>query len=674
MKPEELEDLVARFLAGQSSEEEEKRLLDLLEGSAGVRKTVGLDLAVDRLLRESGKPALSAERILRALPPGSREEFASAVMGRLPERPRLRTYLVPGVVAAGLLAALVIYAALPTSTSVPSSVDVPDVDIARTRPSPRPNAVRLEAEEERSRAEVERKEAEGTVAALRQKELEATRERKRAEQDKEEESRKKAEEEIERLKTERQAEEARLVEALERERRAAAQTARTEQAPQDPKVLLRKTMAFAATIERVDGKVTLLSGDGKRAVLAPQGLLSGQGVETSGREGAALLAFADHTQLDLGADTEVREITERETPGPGGYGKRLVVVRGRVAATVTKQPPDQPLDFVTPHGEAKVVGTTLRLTVDASGTRLEVTEGKVLLSRPDGKSVVVTGGHYAQAAAGIELAPKVILDRLHYEATLVKRSDLLFFEDFEQDAWKRHWSSPSETSRVTEEHGFTLVGRRALEVRQKAGEALSDGWHRLTLPNGFPKVHLRAYFYFPKDFELGPQGSVSLFKVGALPTGPGHEEGMSLWADHRPNGRDFYSADLVLTRGWTLQFGYYHPDQAGPKGDWKECARTEAVSVKPGRWHSVEILCQANDPGQKNGILRAWINGTLCGEENGIRFRDVETLQIREIALTGGGSPSPKNQSYYVDDVVLAREYIGAALGDADGVEPRTKR
>ncbi|HEV3028123.1 MAG TPA: FecR domain-containing protein [Planctomycetota bacterium] len=656
MRPEELEDLVARFLGDSLSEEEERKLLDHLERSPESRDALGLELVVDRLLRESRKPPLAADRILKALPQGSRHDFAGAVMQRLPAgSPGRSPFLIPGLVAAGLLAALLLFSALQTSPAPAEKGDGPA--------APRSGAdieARREVLEERTQAEADRRRTEEAVAALRRKEAEAVRERERAERANEEESRRHAEDELLRLKAEREAEEARFVEALERERRATAEAAR-------PAPLLAKTETIAVTIEKADGRVTLLAGDQRTVVAVPRILLPGEGVETAVKNGSAVLTFADRTQVHLGSGTVIREVVEQG-------GKRLVVVRGRVTATVAKQPADQPFVLSTPHGEAKVVGTTLRLTVDPSGTRLEVTEGKVRLSRLDGKSVDVPSGHCAVAAAGLELASRPMLDRLHYEAAVAKRPDLLFFEDFEQEGWKRHWSSPSATSRVTEERAFTLVGRRALEVRFKAGEKGGDGWHRLTMSNGASKMHVRAYFFFPKDFDLGADGSLSLMKVGALPTGAGVQEGMSLWADHRPNGRDFFSADLLLTSRWTLQFGYYHPDQTGPKGDWKDGETPGAISLKPGSWHSIELLCQANDPGQKNGMLCSWIDGTLCGQEIGIRFREAETLQIREVALTGGGSPSPRNQSYFVDDVVVARDYIGAAPGDADGVEPRLRR
>jgi len=657
MRPEELEDLAARYLADALSEDEERTLLEHLERFPEALDAFGRELAVDRLLREHRKAPLAADRILRALPRGPRADFALGVMERLPAaRPARHAAFIPGLVAAGLLAALLLYAALQGSA--------PTVEGPSAHSSGADADARREALEEQARAEAERRKAQEVVAAFRRKEEEMARELERAAREREEEARRRAEDEVRRLKTEREAEEAKLVEALERERRAAAEAARPADVPPRPLPPPPKTETVAATIEKAEGRVTVLGGSD---VTAPRPLLAGQGIETAGRDGAATLAFADRTQVILAPGTEIRDVFDHG-------GKRLALVRGRVDAVVSKQPPGRPFILVTPHGEARVLGTTLRLSVDAAGTRLDVFEGSVHLSRPDGKSVDVAAAHSALAAPGADLAARPILDRLHYEAAVAKRPDLLFFEDFEQDGWKRHWSSPSETSRVSEDRASTLLGRRSLEVRLKAGEKGGDGWHRLTLPNGAPALHVRAYFYFPKDFDLGPQGGLSLLKLGALPTGSGAQEGMSLWADHRPNGRDFFSADLLLTSRWSLQFGYYHLDQSGPKGDWKDGELPGAIALKPGRWHSIELLCRANDPGQANGLLRAWIDGTLCNEEKGIRFRDSDALLLRELALTGGGAPSPRTQSYFVDDVVVAREYIGAASADADGVEPRPKR
>ena len=133
----------------------------------------------------------------------------------------------------------------------------------------------------------------------------------------------------------------------------------------------------------------------------------------------ALVRYADRTLLELAGDTQVREMTERD----GEKGRRLFVAGGIVKAEVAKQPSGKPMVFDTEHGEARVLGTTLCLTVDPDpkrGTRLEVEEGRVELKNEAGKSVMVDGGHQAVAAAGIPLSVKTL-----------PREEIVLFCDFE---------------------------------------------------------------------------------------------------------------------------------------------------------------------------------------------------------------------------------------------------
>lgn len=62
--------------------------------------------------------------------------------------------------------------------------------------------------------------------------------------------------------------------------------------------------------------------------------------------------------------------------------KRLQLENGSVSAEVAKQPVGAPMRFVTAHAEAIVLGTRLEISVSASGTRLEVTEGLVRFEVP----------------------------------------------------------------------------------------------------------------------------------------------------------------------------------------------------------------------------------------------------------------------------------------------------
>jgi len=164
------------------------------------------------------------------------------------------------------------------------------------------------------------------------------------------------------------------------------------------------TRAVVATLTAVGGEVYVVSAAGRVPAQKGMGLLPGQGVETVGAAGAASFAYPDGTRVDLLGDSAAEGVFDREP----SKGKRLRLVRGGLVAFVAKQPADQQMVFATPHSEAKVLGTTLRLVVGDESTRLEVVEGKVrLTSARRGKTVEVVTGHSVVDAVGIDLVPRI---------------------------------------------------------------------------------------------------------------------------------------------------------------------------------------------------------------------------------------------------------------------------
>jgi len=145
-----------------------------------------------------------------------------------------------------------------------------------------------------------------------------------------------------------------------------------------------------ATLQDVQGQVWLMQGhqDKRKPGALNDELLPGYGLFT--HNGSAVLAFSDGTTVQIGASTWIQRLTE-------SGGKRLHLTEGTVRATVAKQPEGRPFVLVTPHGDAHVVGTVLRLTAAKTGTRLEVEEGKVRLKGTD-----VAAGQVAFAAPGAE--------------------------------------------------------------------------------------------------------------------------------------------------------------------------------------------------------------------------------------------------------------------------------
>jgi hypothetical protein len=162
-----------------------------------------------------------------------------------------------------------------------------------------------------------------------------------------------------------------------------------------------KVMVAIAKIDQAAG-ATILDPTGNREARAGMVFGSGQGLE-----GAVALRFTDGTRLELAPHTLVKEIVE------DAAGKRIVLAAGSLAGDIAKQPAGKPLILTTPHAVAKVLGTALRLSVDARSTRLDVKEGKVQLKRSsDNKAVDVAAGYFAVAGDGDLVAKPLPIDEI----------------------------------------------------------------------------------------------------------------------------------------------------------------------------------------------------------------------------------------------------------------------
>jgi hypothetical protein len=156
-----------------------------------------------------------------------------------------------------------------------------------------------------------------------------------------------------------------------------------------------------AKFDRVEGEVYVLTGADRKAASRGEEIPPGSGVATGVKAVQASILLPDGTRFSLGADAVIREISK------GPRGTRVTIVQGVLSADVAKQSVEQPLVFATPHAEARVIGTVLRLVVDAGSTRLEVKEGKVRLTR-ETRNVDVSAGQYAVAAPGTTLAARAL--------------------------------------------------------------------------------------------------------------------------------------------------------------------------------------------------------------------------------------------------------------------------
>lgn len=241
--------------------------------------------------------------------------------------------------------------------------------------------------------------------------------------------------------------------------------------PTQEKVEPARTVLVAARIDKVEGDVFVSEISGRSAVKAGDALPAGAVIETVGAKSAATLLFADRTRLELAGDTLLRDVAEAEAKPP--RGKRVTVDRGAVTAEVAKQT-DPPMTFTTPHGEARVLGTILKLSVNG-GTRLDVIEGRVSLKRKsDAKTVTVGAGQFAVAAPGRELAVRpVALER-----------KILLQLDFETPNAQKDWELG--TLDATQTYGGSKGALKAVSA-----------------PSGFFTLHAEtAYMAKPYPFPI----------------------------------------------------------------------------------------------------------------------------------------------------------------------------
>lgn len=365
------------------------------------------------------------------------------------------------------------------------------------------------------------------------------------------------------------------------------------------------TGTAVATIERVEGEVAVLSAESRTAAAAKSSILSGQGLETVGAASSVEISYPDGTRVKLDPGTLVKEIADGDKKG-----KRLFLARGGLWASVRNQPADQPMILTTSTGEAKVLGTKLRLVFDERGaTRLEVEEGKVRLKRlADQKFVDVTSGHFAVATSGVELKPLPTI-----------QLGLTGYWRFEDQAG----ATMSDSSGLGN-HG-TLVGK-ARRTLGKFGQGLEvDG--------------ATAFVEVPHSASLNP--GLSPFTI-------------SLWQRNRK--QDVWHWNLVFKSDAKFRNYYYLAVGTKPRfefatGDAKVTIDGQA-GVNDNRWHHLVVV--------RNGPYSAqlYVDGVLDSSAS-TPPSESASVQTTGPLLIGAG-----NQTFFAGQIDDVRFYDRALSPD----------
>lgn len=136
-----------------------------------------------------------------------------------------------------------------------------------------------------------------------------------------------------------------------------------------------------ARVEAIEGEAQTVVGQSVHPLAVGEVLKTHQHV-TVAEGGSVTIVYADKTRVELAGGTN---LVVGGDPLTGA--KALTVTQGELFADVAKQIAG-PMRFNTPHAVATVLGTQLRITVEAQATRLDVTEGLVEFASKDGSATV----------------------------------------------------------------------------------------------------------------------------------------------------------------------------------------------------------------------------------------------------------------------------------------------
>lgn len=257
------------------------------------------------------------------------------------------------------------------------------------------------------------------------------------------------------------------------------------------------------------------------------------------------------------------------------------------------------------------------------------------------------------------------------DSNIADHASVLLFADFESANWGEAWTGGSERETLaavdaSEGNSFAPLEGSALRIQVSAGSNYGGAltYKFVDEVGSEPdEIYMRYYLRFGEDW-LPTDG-------GKLP-GVSGTYGVAGWGGRPVDGTDGWSArgtyKMVVPDGNPLQrhsaIGnyVYHADMTGQYGDSDLWLDGCAGLLDKNRWYSVETYVKLNSLGQNDGILRGWVDGRLAYERTNWRWRDVDSLKIEQIWMNvyhGGTAVPPNDLHLYIDNVVIASEYIG---------------
>jgi hypothetical protein len=259
-------------------------------------------------------------------------------------------------------------------------------------------------------------------------------------------------------------------------------------------------------------------------------------------------------------------------------------------------------------------------------------------------------------------------------ATLQKPGTVFFTDDFESpDSLKKYFEvrgMKEGLSKVVLDPKLARSGKGSVQFTAPArgGQESGVGAVGWFGPEGHDRVYFRRHIRFAEDYDQG-----NLHHVGG---GLSAVAGDDRWAHMgsagiRPKGEEYFSSSFEPWKDWgrlpppgrMFLYTYWMDMKRDPDGHYwgnnLEAAPAERVALERGRWYCLEQMIRANDPGQANGELAAWIDGKLYIHYTGFRWRSAAAVRLKRFSFGLYVHAAARDNTVWYDDVALSTGYLG---------------
>jgi len=354
------------------------------------------------------------------------------------------------------------------------------------------------------------------------------------------------------------------------------------------------------------------------------------------------------------------------------------------------------------------------LTSNASGkvvlapTGAHATQFRVYIAESPQLSIPITVRDISLTKPGTEPPQGVdtlpegnngIASKYSGDYNITNNPNVLFYENFESYNVGRvnengnnnlvatGWNTMRDPNNTYITNTISYTGSKSVKLFSPQGGPTIQEISKNFKGNEQEILFLRYYEYIDPSFNvtgsshngsaicaINPEfhGGIFLSRAGIPSDGYNH---FTCLLEHwRGNTRDPYNPGKT-------NFYSYNPDQSWKYGDhfYPSGARSgehalpdyttpnftprEDVHPDKGSWHCFEYMLQANTlvngVPQRDGRMALWIDGVLIMDYPDMMFRYTEDLKINLVRICFLNNSNPNDTMKYVDDIVVAKSYIG---------------